>query len=66
MLVLQRRIGERICIGDNIEVVVVKATKGGKVLLGVTAPKDVRVVRDDARKQEPTDRQGPKDRAVEG
>lgn len=100
MLVLARRAGERIRIADCIEVVVVGVSRSGKVRLGITAPPDVAIVRDDTRnvercehvlhennngtigcyrchrigdwvdgmvrwrKQEPTDRQGPKDRAA--
>ena len=44
MLVLTRRIGEEIVIGDDIRVTVV-AIEGSKVRLGVTAPKDVAVDR---------------------
>ena len=44
MLVLSRREHERIVIGDNIVVTVVKLA-GGKCQIGVEAPKDVRVVR---------------------
>jgi carbon storage regulator len=58
MLVLQRTAGSRIIINDNIEVTVVKI-RGKSVVLGITAPPDVRVMRDDARKGS-----GPKDRAV--
>jgi carbon storage regulator CsrA len=64
MLVLARRAGERIRIADCIEVVVVGVSRSGKVRLGITAPPDVAIRRDDARKQEPTDRQQPKDRAA--
>jgi carbon storage regulator CsrA len=51
MLVLSRKPGEVLKIGDNIEVTVVKASKN-EVRLGITAPKDVRVVRTDAKVQE--------------
>jgi carbon storage regulator CsrA len=44
MLVLTRKIGQRISIGDNITVVVTK-TAGNRVTLGIEAPKDVRIVR---------------------
>jgi carbon storage regulator len=42
MVVLTRKAGEEIVIGDNIHVTVV-AIKGEKVRLGITAPKDVPV-----------------------
>lgn len=44
MLVLSRKTGERIFIGDDI-VIVVTEIAGNKVRLGVTAPKDVPVHR---------------------
>ena len=53
MLVLSRRIGEQIVIDGNISVTVVEI-KGSQVRLGVTAPKSVRVDRQEvhARRQE--------------
>ena len=47
MLILGRRIGERILIGDDIVVVVTNIT-GGRVELGIEAPKEVSILRDDA------------------
>lgn len=44
MLVLSRREGETICIGDGIEVTVL-ATTGNRVRLGIVAPRDVNIVR---------------------
>ena len=44
MLVLSRKIGERIVIDDHIEVTIV-SIQGDKVRLGITAPPDVRVDR---------------------
>ena len=44
MLVLSRKVGERIQIGDAISVTVTKIA-GNRVTLGVSAPKNVRVVR---------------------
>ena len=44
MLVLSRRIGEQIIINNNIRVTVV-SLDGGKVRLGIEAPRDVRVDR---------------------
>jgi carbon storage regulator len=46
MLVLARRPGESITIGDDIVVTVVSAT-GGQVKLGITAPQQVRVLREE-------------------
>ena len=44
MLVLSRKLGESIRIGDNIEVTVVEV-KGNRVRLGITADRSVSVVR---------------------
>ncbi|HEV3256102.1 MAG TPA: carbon storage regulator [Gemmataceae bacterium] len=44
MLVLTRRIGEQIVIGDTIRVTVT-AIQGDRVRLGITAPASVRVDR---------------------
>ena len=44
MLVLSRKIGERILIGDKITVTVVKIGHGG-VRIGVEAPPEMAVVR---------------------
>jgi carbon storage regulator len=44
MLVLSRKIGERLVIGDNITVVVSRVA-GNRVMLGIEAPQDVRIVR---------------------
>jgi len=44
MLVLSRRVGERIQIGDNITLVVSRVI-GNRVTIGIEAPSDVRIVR---------------------
>lgn len=44
MLVLSRKVGEKLQIGDGITVIVTRIA-GNRVTLGVTAPKDVRIVR---------------------
>jgi carbon storage regulator len=44
MLVLTRRIGEIIKIGDDIEVTIL-GFKGGQVRVGITAPKNIDVHR---------------------
>ena len=48
MLVLTRKRGEEIVIGDNIRLTVV-AVSGNQVRLGVTAPPDVSVRREELR-----------------
>lgn len=52
MLVITRRRGQRFRIGKDIEVVVA-GVFDGKVRLGISAPKDVGIVRDDARSRQP-------------
>ena len=47
MLVLSRKVGERILIGDDIVVMVVRID-GGQVKLGFEAPGEVSIVRDDS------------------
>jgi carbon storage regulator len=44
MLVLTRRPGQSIRVGDNVELVVVRI-EGDRVVLGIDAPREVRVVR---------------------
>jgi carbon storage regulator len=44
MLVLSRKVGERILIGDNIAVTVVRITGSG-VRIGVEAPSEMAVIR---------------------
>lgn len=44
MLILQRRPGESLRIGENIEVSVV-AIEGGKVRLSISAPRDITILR---------------------
>lgn len=44
MLVLTRRPGQSILVGDSVELVVVRI-EGDRVVLGIEAPREVRVVR---------------------
>ena len=46
MLVLSRKVGERIWIGDEISITVVRITGGG-VRLGIEAPTEMPVVREE-------------------
>ncbi|WP_043887800.1 carbon storage regulator CsrA [Methylophaga thiooxydans] len=46
MLILTRRVGEALIIGDDV-VVNVLGTKGNQVRIGVEAPKDVSVHREE-------------------
>ena len=44
MLVLSRKVGERLVIGENITVVVSRVA-GNRVMIGIEAPSDVRIIR---------------------
>ena len=46
MLILTRRIGESIIIGDNVEVSILDI-RGHQVRLGIEAPKDISVHREE-------------------
>jgi len=50
MLVLSRRVGEKIWIGDDVQVVVI-AIRGNTVRLGIEAPRDIHVRRDELSKE---------------
>ena len=45
MLILRRREGESLVIGEAIKVTVLSVDAGGTVSLGVSAPSDVRILR---------------------
>lgn len=46
MLILTRRVGETLCIGDDIKVTVLEV-KGNQVRIGIEAPRDVAVHREE-------------------
>jgi len=46
MLILTRKKGEAIAIGDNIQIQVLNV-KGGQVRIGIEAPREVRVNREE-------------------
>jgi carbon storage regulator CsrA len=57
MLILSRKVGERIRIGDAIEVVVQRVC-GERVTLGLAAPQDVKILRGELENYDkPMDRQ---------
>ena len=46
MLVLSRKVGEKILIGDNVTITVVRVAQG-TVRIGVEAPRDMPVIREE-------------------
>ena len=54
MLVLSRKINERIIIGENIELEIL-GIRGGFVRLGIKAPREVSVVRHELREKHVSD-----------
>ncbi len=56
-LVLTRRIGEAICIGESVRVIVV-AIQGDKVRLAVEAPRDLPVDRQEVREKKDYNQRG--------
>ncbi|QDS95224.1 Carbon storage regulator [Roseimaritima multifibrata] len=51
MLVLSRKEGERLVIGDNVTITV-NRINGNRVTLGIEAPREVRIVRGELDKRE--------------
>ncbi len=58
MLILTRRIGETLIIGDDVNITVL-GVKGNQVRLGINAPKDVSVHREEIYLRIQQEKQGP-------
>jgi carbon storage regulator len=50
MLILTRRVGEAIMVGDEVQVIVL-GVRGSLVRNGITAPQDMRVDREEVRER---------------
>lgn len=50
MLVLSRKVGQRILIGDDISVTIVRIAQGG-VRIGIEAPKELPIVREELKQE---------------
>jgi carbon storage regulator len=55
MLILTRRVGERVVIGEEISITVLRI-KGNQVRLGVNAPKNIAVQREEISDQAKSER----------
>lgn len=65
MLILTRRVGESVMIGDNVTVTVL-GVKGNQVRLGVNAPRDVAVHREEIYERIKTESGGAAERGSPG
>lgn len=58
MLVLSRKKSEKIKLGDSIEITIVRIS-GNKVRLGIHAPPDIEVLRQELQKEETVENDNP-------
>ena len=65
MLILTRRVGETLMIGDSVSVTVL-GVKGNQVRIGITAPKDVAVHREEIYQRIHGEEGGPGDEPAAG
>lgn len=59
MLVLSRKVNERIQIGDEITITVVRVSSGS-VRIGIEAPEHLTILRDELHSMDPLDERGAK------
>ena len=59
MLVLSRRTNEKLIIGDGLIEIVIVEIRGDKVRLGIAAPKDIAVHREELHKRKQIEGQEP-------
>ena len=64
MLILTRRVGETLMIGDDVTVTVL-GVKGNQVRIGINAPKDVSVHREEIYERIRNEKAGASDPVVE-
>lgn len=55
MLILTRRPGERLCIGENV-LITILAVKGNQVRIGIAAPRDIAIDREEIHERKQADR----------
>ncbi len=65
MLILTRRVGESVMIGDNVTITVL-GVKGNQVRIGVNAPKDVAVHREEIYERIQKEHEAPVENSEEG
>ena len=64
MLILTRRVGETVMVGNDVTVTIV-GVKGNQIRIGVTAPKDVTVHREEIYERIKHEREQTKDHGAE-
>lgn len=52
MLVLRRKSGESLTIAENVKLTILSVSKHGIVNVGIEAPREISIVRDDAKRKE--------------